>query len=102
MARRYSVYILASRPFGPIYIGVTNNLIERIIEHREGRGSRYVFKYKIFRLVCVEDYDRIEDAIAREKRLKRWKRVWKDELIEKTNPDWHDLFDQIKGDPLSN
>jgi putative endonuclease len=70
------------------------------MEHREGRGSAHVWKYKIFRLVHVEEFSNPSEAILREKHLKRWRRVWKDELIEDLNPNWHDLFDTYRGDPL--
>jgi putative endonuclease len=93
--RRYYVYILASKPFGAIYIGVTNDFAHRVQEHREGNGSQHAAKYKIFKLVYFEDYKYINDAIAREGRLKRWKRVWKDALIEKANPAWYDLYDNF-------
>lgn len=88
---RYYVYILASRPDGALYIGVTNNLSHRIHAHREGKGGQHTMKYKNHRLVYYEVFDRIDEAIAREKKLKRWKRVWKDDLIVKTNPAWQDL-----------
>lgn len=93
--RRYYVYILASKPFGAIYIGVTNDLAQRVLEHRKGSGSAHTSKYKIFRLVYWEDYEDINLAIDREKKLKRWKRKWKDSLIEEDNPNWHDLYDQF-------
>ena len=98
--RLYFVYILASKPFGAIYIGMTNDPVTRILEHREGRGSRHCAKYKIFRLVHVETFESVDDAIDREKRLKRWRRAWKDALIAEANPDWHDLFGEMRGDPL--
>ena len=96
----YFVYILASAPFGAIYIGMTNDPVTRIIEHREGRGSRHVWRYKIFRLVYVETFDSPSEAIAREKALKRWRREWKDALIEADNPDWHDRFDLLRRDEM--
>jgi putative endonuclease len=93
--RKYYVYILASKPFGAIYIGVTNDLTHRISQHREGTGSKHTAKYKIFRLVYWEEFQYVNDAIAREGKLKRWKRKWKDALIEEQNPDWHDLYDKF-------
>ena len=93
--RTYYVYILASKPFGAIYIGVTNDLAHRVLEHRSGKGSKHTAKYKIFRLVYWEEYEYVNDAIQREGKLKRWRRAWKDELIEKDNPDWHDLYDKF-------
>ncbi len=87
----YYVYILASRRHGTLYIGVTNSVQKRLEEHRTGKGSEFVKKYGVYRLVHVEAFDRAEDAIAREKQLKRWKRDWKIELIERENLDWSDL-----------
>jgi putative endonuclease len=81
----YYVYILASRRHGTLYIGVTNSVQKRLEEHRNGKGSLFVKQYGVYRLVYVEAYDRAEDAIAREKQLKGWKRDWKIELIEREN-----------------
>jgi putative endonuclease len=91
----YCVYILASRRNGTLYIGVTNSLRRRLAEHRDGIGSQFVKKYGIHRLVYVETYAQVEEAIAREKQLKRWKRDWKIELIERGNPEWRDLSDLV-------
>ena len=87
----YYVYILASRRHGTLYIGVTNSLRKRLEQHRNGDGSSFVKQYGVFRLVYVESYERAEEAIAREKQLKRWKRDWKIELIERDNLEWQDL-----------
>ena len=91
----YYVYILASRRHGTRYIGVTNSVQTRLEEHRAGKGSEFVKKYGVYRLVHVEAFDRAEDAIAREKQLKRWKRDWKIELIERENLEWRDLSDLL-------
>ena len=91
----YHVYILASRRHGTLYIGITNSLRKRLEQHRNGEGSSFVKRYGVFRLVYVESYDRAEEAIAREKQLKRWKRDWKTELIERDNLEWRDLSDLI-------
>jgi putative endonuclease len=91
----YHVYILASRRYGTIYIGVTNNLGKRLGEHRAGGGSKFVRKYGVLRLVYVESFDRPNEAIAREKQLKKWNRDWKIRLIETDNPEWCDLSDLI-------
>ena len=91
----YYVYILASRRHGTLYIGVTNSVQKRLEEHRTGKGSEFVKKYGVYRLVHVEAFDRAEDAIAREKQLKRWKRDWKIELIERDNLEWRDLSDLL-------
>ena len=91
----YHIYILASRRHGTLYIGVTNSLQKRLEEHRTGKGSSFVKQYGVYRLVYVETYDSVEDAIAREKQLKRWKRDWKIELIERENLEWRDLSDLL-------
>ena len=86
----YFVYILASRHHGTLYIGVTNDIRTRLELHRSGRGSKFVHKYKVFRLVHLETFATPQEAIAREKQLKFWKRDWKIKLIELENPDWND------------
>ena len=87
----YYVYILASRHHGTLYIGVTNDIRLRLELHRSGRGSTFVYKYQIIRLVHLEEFATPQEAIAREKQLKFWKRDWKIKLIEVENPDWNDL-----------
>ncbi|TWB96191.1 putative endonuclease [Bradyrhizobium macuxiense] len=87
----YYVYILASRRHGTLYIGVTNDLRNRLTLHRAGRGSQFVKKYGVTRLVYVEVYASPQEAIAREKALKEWRRDWKIRLIEQDNPEWNDL-----------
>ena len=89
-ARSYYVYILASRHHGTLYIGVTNDIRTRIEQHRTRRGSEFVKKYGVFRLVHMEVFATPLEAIAREKQLKSWKRDRKIKLIEKENPDWND------------
>ncbi len=91
VARTYYVYILASGRHGTLHIGVTNNLRIRLEQHRNGRGSEFVKKYGIYRIVRVEEFASPRDAIAREKQLKNWRRDWKIRLIEEDNPDWSDL-----------
>jgi putative endonuclease len=91
----YYVYILASRRHGTLYIGITNNLPVRLEQHRMGRGSEFVRKYGVNRLVYVEPYETPVEAIAREKQLKKWKREWKIQLIEKDNLEWRDLTDLV-------
>lgn len=88
-------YILASKPRGMLYIGVTAHLAARIDQHRRDLGSAYCRRYGIKTLVLAEPHVTIVDAIAREKALKAWKRDWKIELIETSNPTWRDLFDDI-------
>ncbi len=87
----YTVYILASRKHGTLYIGITNNLRRRLEEHRLGLGSQFVRQYGVTRLVHVETFDDPEAAILREKHLKKWNRDWKIALIEQENPEWSDL-----------
>ena len=95
MERGGYIYILTNKPRGVLYIGVTADIAARMMQHREGKGSAFARRYGLKRLVLVEHHDTIEDAIAREKAMKAWKRAWKIELIEKTNPDWRDLFDDL-------
>lgn len=86
------VYIMSDRKDGVLYIGVTADLSRRIIQHREGKGSAFCRRYGLKRLVYAEEHDSIEDAIAREKAMKAWKRARKIELVEGVNPEWDDLF----------
>ena len=95
MGMPYFVYILASQRHGTLYVGVTNNLVRRIYEHREKLIEGFTAQYNVTRLVWFDQTDSVEEAIAHEKRLKRWRREWKIELIEKTNPAWDDLYDGI-------
>ena len=88
----YSVYILASGPYGTLYVGVTNDLYRRLIEHRDGKGGGFTKKYGVTKLVWFQHFAYVEDAIQREKSLMRWLRDWKIDLIEQSHPDWHDLF----------
>ena len=91
----YFVYILASQRNGTLYVGVTNNLVRRIHEHREKLIEGFTSQYNVTRLVWFDQTVSVEEAIAHEKRLKRWRREWKIELIEKTNPNWDDLYESI-------
>lgn len=91
----YFVYILASRPRGVLYVGITNDPARRIYQHREGLADGFTKRFQVKHLVYVESHDDVRDAIAREKRIKRWKRDWKIELVERTNPDWNDLYENI-------
>ena len=91
----YSVYILASQRNGTLYIGMTNDLHRRVIEHKTGKYHGFTFKYDVTMLVYHEEYSDPRDAIAREKQLKWWRRKWKLELIESVNPLWKDLFDEL-------
>jgi putative endonuclease len=92
---RYFVYIVASKRNGTLYIGVTSDLAGRVNEHKQGLREGFTKKYGVHMLVWFEEYGDIRDAILREKQIKKWLRAWKIELIERMNPDWTDLFEQI-------
>jgi putative endonuclease len=94
-ARNYYVYILASRMGGTLYIGITNDLIRRVYEHKSGSTDSFTEEYDVKKLVYFEQFDDPENAIKREKRLKKWSRAWNISLIERNNPDWHDLYPEI-------
>jgi putative endonuclease len=94
-ARSFYLYILASRIGGALYIGVTNDLIRRVTEHRQKLAEGFTKKYEVGRLVYFEQFDDAENAIKREKRLKSWNRAWKIRLIEKHNPNWDDLYPNL-------
>ena len=90
------VYILASRRNGTLYVGVTGHLARRVWEHRSGAVPKFQFRqYAVHRLVFAEFHDTMESAILREKRIKKWRRLWKLELIERENPEWRDLYDEL-------
>jgi putative endonuclease len=91
----YYVYILASRRDGATYVGITNDLVRRIYEHRQKAVPSFTSKYGITRLVWFETYDDPTSAISREKELKKWKRSWKVQLIETENPQWNDMYESI-------
>ena len=93
----FYVYILASGRDGTLYTGVTNNLIRRVYEHKSGEVGGFTKKYKVNNLVYYEETTDVQSAIIREKRLKRWRRAWKIELIEKSNPQWRDLYYDLIG-----
>jgi putative endonuclease len=93
--RSYWVYILAGKIGGTLYIGVTNELVRRVYQHRMDLIDGFTKQYGVHRLVYYEQYNDIRDAIRREKQLKKWNRAWKVQLIEKTNPNWDDLYPQI-------
>jgi putative endonuclease len=100
MEKNFYVYILASRRNGTLYIGVTSNLIKRIWEHKNKLAEGFTEQYDVNKLVYYEHFLDIENAINREKRLKKYNRKWKTDLIEKANPDWKDLYrDLISGFP---
>ena len=89
------VYILASQPGGTLYVGVTNDLVRRIFEHREGLVQGFTKRYGVKMLVYFEQHETAIAAIQREKNIKHWSREWKIDLIVSKNPDWRDLYDEI-------
>ncbi len=91
------VYIMSNAPFGTLYIGVTSDLPARVWQHRTGQGSSFCKRYGLTRLVYAEPHERVDDAIAREKAMKAWKRAWKTRLIEQHNPEWRDLLEELNG-----
>lgn len=93
--KRCWVYILASKKNGTLYIGVTNDLSRRIYEHKEKLIEGFTKKYNVSHLVYVEEFQDIQEAIHREKCIKKWNRVWKLRLITEQNPDWRDLHENI-------
>ena len=95
--RSFYVYILASHIGGTLYVGVTNDLIRRIAEHRMKLAKGFTKKYDVHKLVYFEQFDDIENAIRREKRLKEYNRAWKVQLIEEFNPNWDDLYPSLAG-----
>lgn len=91
----YYVYLLASGKHGTLYLGVTNDLLRRVYEHKEKLLSGFTARYGVDRLVRFQTYDDPATAIAREKEIKKWRRDWKIALIERDNPDWRDLYGAI-------
>jgi putative endonuclease len=87
----YFLYIMADRPRGVLYVGLTSDLPKRIAQHKTGALGGFTARYGLHRLVFVEEFAQVQDALAAEKRIKRWRRAWKIALIEKLNPDWQDL-----------
>jgi len=95
MVKKAYVYILASERNGTLYVGVTSNIIKRVYEHKNDLVDGFTRKYQVHHLVYFEEHDDIRQAISREKRVKKWKQRWKLELIESTNPNWRDLFEEL-------
>ncbi len=95
--KSYYTYILANHRYGTIYTGVTNDLVRRVFEHKEGSVEGFTSKYDVKMLVWYEVHTTIAAAIQREKNIKHWSRDWKIQLIEKINPTWGDLYDEICG-----
>ena len=91
----YYIYILSSKRHGTLYVGVTSDLVKRVYEHKNDIIEGFTKKYKVHKLVYYELTSDIESAITREKHLKKWDRKWKTDLIEKHNPEWKDLYDEL-------
>ena len=91
----YCVYILSSQRNGTLYVGITNNLVRRIWEHKNQKTDGFTKKYEVHHLVYYEIHENPESAITREKQLKKWNRLWKIRLIEEKNPEWKDLYQEI-------
>ena len=101
MDRQPCVYILASQPYGTLYIGVTSDLLGRLYQHRSGAIPGFTSRYRVHRLVRFEMFGDMEHAILREKQLKRWHRGWKVNLIEQDNPHWDDLAVGLGFEPIA-
>ncbi len=95
MRKRYFVYILANRKRGVLYTGMTSDLVRRLAQHKAKAVPGFTSTYGVVMLVYYEEYASVLEARAREAALKRWRRAWKLELIEKLNPDWRDLADDL-------
>ena len=95
MMKQYYIYILASSRNGTLYIGVTSDLPKRVYEHKQDLIDGFTKKYNVHALVYYEAHENIEEAITREKQIKKWERAWKMRLIEEMNPLWDDLYHQI-------
>jgi putative endonuclease len=91
MEKQYFVYLLASKPYGTLYVGVTSNLIQRVFQHKEGLVDGFTKKYDVHQLMYYEVHLDVREAILREKRIKKWNRQWKINLIEQNNPHWINL-----------
>jgi len=93
--KSYFVYIMASQKNGTLYIGITSNLIKRAWEHKNNLVEGFTKKYKVHRLVYFEQTENVQSALIKKKQLKKWRRKWKIELIEKNNPNWNDLYNNL-------
>ena len=95
MTKKPAVYIMANRRNGTLYAGVTSHLLKRVWEHKNGLLPGFTTKYHVHLLVYVEPHGTMKEAISREKQIKKWKRAWKIELIEKSNPTWDDIAEGL-------
>ncbi|MGE4350859.1 MAG: GIY-YIG nuclease family protein [Bdellovibrionales bacterium] len=95
MPHSYWVYMVTDKPYGTLYIGVTNNLARRTDEHASGKFVGFTKRYSLKQLVYYEEYQQVDEAITREKKLKKWRRAWKLDLIKGFNPEWRDLGKEL-------
>jgi putative endonuclease len=95
MQRQYYVYLLTNKPWGTLYTGVTNHLVRRTFEHKEGLAEGFTKQHGLKTLVWYEVHEDVTAAITREKQIKRWRRDWKVNLIQAMNPEWRDLYEEI-------
>ena len=95
MNKQPAVYVLASKRNGTLYVGVTSDLIKRVWEHKNNVVKGFTERYSVHQIVWYELHETMESAIRKEKMLKNWKRVWKLELIERSNPNWQDLYETV-------
>ena len=93
----YYVYVLANKPRGTTYVGVTSNLVQRVWQHKQEPVDGFTKRYGLKSLVWYEQHEDVQQAILREKQIKNWNRIWKIELIESGNPEWNDLYETIIG-----
>jgi putative endonuclease len=96
MSKRFWVYIVTDKPYGTLYVGMTNNIARRAYEHREGLYEGFTKKYGLKMLVWYEEFPTAMTAISFEKQIKKWKRDWKKQLIEKLNSTWRDLYEELQ------
>lgn len=94
--KKFHVYVMASKRYGTLYTGVTSDLLQRVYQHKGGLADGFTKKYNVKQLVYYEPHENAEAAIMREKQIKDWQRQWKIDLIEKSNPDWRDLFENLR------
>ena len=94
--RLLCVYLLASRPGGPLYLGVTSDLVQRVWQHKSHMARGFTHRYNVASLVWYEQHETMTDAIMREKAIKKWDRAWKARLIAEENPSWRDLYNDIR------
>jgi putative endonuclease len=97
LEKEYYVYILASQKYGTLYIGITSDLLKRVYQHKEGLVAGFTKKYHVNKLVYYEVHEDVHEAILREKQMKKWRRNWKINLIEKDNPQWLDIYCELTG-----